>query len=181
MGGEYTASGKIANILIRENSANVRLIGLKVNVGPGDGIVCLGTLSQMIACNVERDNAGTGSCIKIDGMAHPLLSGHSNVVIGCACSGKKTGTGVTVTNMAQYTTVMAFTAYDVGTGIKDSGLFTTVHNGAGDFKFPAKIGFYGKDPVARQVVSGSRGGSPALSSLLAALSASGLIINNTSP
>lgn len=181
IGGEFTASGKVANVIIRENSANVRLMGLKVNVGLGDGIVCLGTLSQLIACNVERGNPGTGSHIKIDGVPYPQLSGHSNVVIGCAVSGKKTGTGVTVTPGAEYTTIMALTAYDVAVGVKDSGICTTLQNSAGDFKFPAKIGFYGKNPVARQAVSGSRGGNAAVTSLLASLAASGLIANNTTP
>lgn len=181
IGGEYTASGKIANIIIRENSANVRLMGLKVNVGLGDGIVCLGTLSQLIACNVERDNAGVGSHIKMDGAATPLLSGHSNVVIGCAVSGKKTGTGVTVMPNAHYTSIVALTAYDVGVSVKDSGVCTTMQNSSGDFKFPAKIGFYGTNPVARQAVSGSRGGNAALTSLLASLAATGLISNNTTP
>jgi hypothetical protein len=181
IGGEFTASGRVANILIRRNSANVRLIGLKVNVGTGDGIVCRGTLCQMVACNLERDNAGAGSLIKIGGAPQPPLSGRSNSVIACAGSGKGTGTGVTVTNQAAYTTVIALAAHNLGAGVRDAGVRTTVQNAAGDFKFPAKIGFYGKEPVARQVVSGSRRGGAALASLLDALAASGLVVDNSSP
>ena len=150
-------------------------------MGPGDGIVCLGTLCQLIACNVERDNLGVGSHIKLDGAARPPLSGHSNVVIGCACSGKKTGTGVNVTPRASYASVLGLTAYDVATSVKDSGVCTTLHNSAGDVKFPAKIGFYGANPVAKQMVTGSRQGNAALTSLLAALAAAGLIANGTTP
>ena len=58
---------------------------------------------------------------------------------------------------------------------------TTLHNAAGDFKFLAKIGFYGGTPIAKQVVSGSRGGNAAVTSLFAALAATGLISDNTTP
>jgi hypothetical protein len=86
-----------------------------------------------------------------------------------------------VTPRAYYTTIMAMTGYDVAVGVRDAGVCTTVHNGAGDFKFPAKVGFYGTNPVAKPVVTGSRGGNAALTSLLAALGSMGLIANNTSP
>lgn len=41
------------------------------------------------------------------------------------------------------------------------------------------LGFYGTTPVAKPTVTGSRGGNAALTSLLAALSSTGLINNNT--
>lgn len=44
----------------------------------------------------------------------------------------------------------------------------------------AKAGFMGSDPVARPVVSGAKGGNPALGSLISALKALGLIVDKTS-
>ena len=42
------------------------------------------------------------------------------------------------------------------------------------------VGFHGAAPTARPAVTGSRGGNAALTSLLTALAAKGLIIDSTS-
>lgn len=43
-----------------------------------------------------------------------------------------------------------------------------------------KVGFYGATPVARQTVTGSRGGNAALASLITALANAGLIVDGSS-
>lgn len=49
------------------------------------------------------------------------------------------------------------------------------------FSTSEKLGFWGKTPVVRQTVTGSRGGNAALQSLLSALNTAGVITDSTTP
>lgn len=59
-----------------------------------------------------------------------------------------------------------------------------IYTNAGDIRLMAsasdKIGFHGSAPVAKQTVTGSRGGNAALTSLMTALANLGLVVNSTS-
>ncbi len=57
----------------------------------------------------------------------------------------------------------------------------TVGNGITVGGSGQKIGFYGAAPIAKPTVSGARGGNAALTSLIAALSACGLLTDSTAP
>lgn len=68
------------------------------------------------------------------------------------------------------------TAYDARPYIYSAANYIEFSNG---FMTNGDVGFYGTTPVAKQTVTGSRGGNAALASLLTALANYGIITNST--
>lgn len=85
------------------------------------------------------------------------------------------GTGSQTKNFVDLTTDQ-----NIG-GNKTFSAYTVVESGQvnGDFRFFGTAGFFGAAGIARQTVTGAKGGNAALASLITALAAFGLITDNT--